>query len=60
MPSDVFKEIPPQPRTALDMMTASAKKIVDDETRQRLEKTARLKAARMFRDANDANQAIGG
>lgn len=41
----------PEPITAIDRTTANAKRVVEDETQIRNEKTAQLKAAREARDA---------
>lgn len=49
-PSGVFKDPPARPATQLDKTTAAAREILDTESRERAEKTARLKAAREARD----------
>ncbi|MGC9457884.1 MAG: hypothetical protein ACP5DC_10240 [Halothiobacillaceae bacterium] len=47
----LFKASSPRAETLMDKITRAAKEIIDDETEQRALKTARLRKARLEREA---------
>ncbi|WP_299682305.1 hypothetical protein [uncultured Roseobacter sp.] len=48
----LFKALDPQPETAMDKTTRVVREIIDEEAQQRQVKIARLRTARLEREAN--------
>ena len=55
VPNGVFKDLPEAPRTQIDKTAVAVKEILETDAKERAEKTARLKAARLARDGGSAS-----
>ncbi|WP_227272625.1 hypothetical protein [Roseobacter weihaiensis] len=53
----LFKALDPQPETAMDKTTRVVREIIDEEAQQRQVKIARLRTARLEREANTPTDA---
>ncbi|WP_298975140.1 hypothetical protein [uncultured Roseobacter sp.] len=55
--TSLFKALDPQPETAMDKTTRVVREIIDEEAQQRQVKIARLRTARLEREANTPTDA---